>query len=132
MPEETSQQSKPEPERSAEDDESSETVAAMPSEAEDPRIWPWPESEAWDARQVHREVVTALEQFKSGKISEATTIIDNLGPHLTNDNIDLIYHIGMVLKQIGRTDSVKSMLEKANILMPGNEHVASAQAHLGI
>ena len=83
-------------------------------------------------RQVHREVVTALEQVKSGKISEATTIIDNLGPHLTNDNIDLIYHIGMVLKQIGRTDSVKSMLENANIVMPDNEHVASAQAHLGI
>ena len=63
----------------------------MPSEAEDPRIWPWPESEAWDARQVHRSV-TALEQVKSGKISEATTIIDNLGPHLTNDITDLISH----------------------------------------
>ena len=132
VPENTSQQSTPEPESSADEDVSSETVDVMPSESEDPRIWPWPESEAWDARQVHREVVTALEQVKSGKISEATTIIDNLGPHLTNDNIDLIYHIGMVLKQIGRTDSVKSMLEKANIVMPGNEHVASAQAHLGI
>ena len=31
------------------------------------RIWPWPKGEAWDARQVHREVVSALELVKSGK-----------------------------------------------------------------
>ena len=29
------------------------------------RFWPWPKGEPWDARQVHREVVTALEFTKS-------------------------------------------------------------------
>ena len=103
-----------------------------PSSDLDNRIWSWPIGEAWDARQVHREVVSALEQVKSGKRDEASATIDALGPHLTNENVDLIYHIGMVLKQLNRTDEVKSMLAKANEIMPGNEHVASATAHLGV
>ena len=73
-----------------------------------------------------------MEQVKSGKKDEASATIDALGPHLTNENVDLIYHIGMVLKQLDRTDEVKSMLAKANVVMPGNEHVASATAHLGV
>jgi hypothetical protein len=96
------------------------------------RIWPWPSGEPWDARQVHREVVTALEQTKSGHIEDAKTTIDALGPHLTDENIDLIYHIGMVLKQIDRIGDVKSMLERAKIMMPDNQHVSSAVAYLGV
>ena len=96
------------------------------------RIWPWPEGEPWDARQVHREVVSALELVKSGKIDEAASTIDSLGPHLTDENIDLIYHIGMVLKQLERSEEVKTMLAKANSQMPGNQHVSSAMAHLGV
>lgn len=96
------------------------------------RIWPWAEADAWDPRQVHREVVSALEQVKSGKHDEAAHTIDTLGPHLTDENVDLIYHIGMVLKQLNRVEEVKAMLELANSAMPGNEHVASAMAHLGV
>ena len=96
------------------------------------RIWPWPSGEAWDARQVHREVVTALEQTKSGQIDAAKATIDTLGPHLTDENIDLIYHIGMVLKQIDRVEDAKSMLERAKIMMPDNQHVSSAVAYLGV
>ena len=59
-------------------------------------------------------------------------VMDDLGPHLTEENIDLIYHIGMVLKQVERLDDVKSMLEKAKISHPGNEHVNSAITHLGV
>ena len=84
------------------------------------RIWPWPKGEAWDARRVHREVVSALELVKSGKKDEAASTIDTLGPHLTNDNIDLFYHIGMVLKQLDRTEDVRSMIQRANLEMPGN------------
>ena len=51
---------------------------------------------------------------------------------MTDENIDLIYHIGMVLKQLGRVEEVKTMLERANSAMPGNEHVSSAVAHLGV
>ena len=105
---------------------------SQPSSESDNRIWPWPTGEPWDARQVHREVVSALEQVKSGKADDASRTIDALGPHLTNENVDLIYHIGMVLKQLNRIDEVKSMINKANAVMPGNEHVASATAHLGV
>ena len=96
------------------------------------RIWPWAEADAWDARQVYREVVSALEMIKSGKTDDAATTIDTLGPHLTDENIDMIYHIGMVLKQLGRTDEVKAMLDRAKSAMPDNEHVSSALAHLGV
>ena len=110
----------------------SETPAVTPTPDVVVGIWPWSPSEPWDARIVHREVVSALEQVKSGHISEATSTIDALGPHLSDENIDLIYHIGMVLKQIGRTDEIKSMLERAKLAMPDNEHVSSAVAHLGV
>ena len=135
--EETSQEEYPEPvapEESEIGSDVSETVqeTAPPANDLDNRIWPWPVGEAWDARQVHREVVSALEQVKSGKTDEASATIDALGPHLTNENVDLIYHIGMVLKQLNRIDEVKSMLAKASAVMPGNEHVASATAHLGV
>ena len=136
--EETSQEENPETVAPSEENAIGSDVPANqqetppPASHQDNRIWPWPEGEAWDARQVHREVVSALEQVKSGKRDEASATIDALGPHLTNENVDLIYHIGMVLKQLNRIDEVKSMLAKANAMMPGNEHVASATAHLGV
>jgi len=107
-----------------------QNVAPVPQNSG--RFWPWPESEPWDPRQVHREVVTALELTKSGKNSEAMKVMDDLGPHLSEENIDLIYHIGMVLKQVERVEDAKSMLELATISHPDNEHVNSAIAHLGI
>ena len=118
---ETESEPKPEPQV---------TEAAFPPTVH--RIWPWPSAEPWDARQVHREVVTALEQTKSGQIDAAKATIDTLGPHLTDENVDLIYHIGMVLKQIDRVEDAKSMLQRAKILMPDNQHVSSAVAYLGV
>lgn len=136
--EETSPEENPEPVTTSEESAigsdvlENEQETAPPVSDLDNRIWPWPAGEAWDARQVHREVVSALEQVKSGKRDEASATIDALGPHLTIENVDLIYHIGMVLKQLDRTDEVKSMLAKANAVMSGNQHVASATAHLGV
>ena len=109
-----------------------ETPVVAPTPEVAVGIWPWPPSDSWDARIVHREVVSALEQVKSGHIAEATSTIDTLGPHLSDANVDLIYHIGMVLKQIGRIDEVKLMLERAKLAMPSNEHVSSAVAHLDV
>ena len=96
------------------------------------RIWPWAASDSWDPRIIHREVVAALEQVKSGRIDEATKTIDTLGPHLSDENIDLIYHVGMVLKQINRIEEAKAMLERAKLAMPDNEHVSSALTHLSV
>ena len=96
------------------------------------RFWPWPEAEPWDPRQIHREVVSALELTKSGKNDEAAKVIDELGPHLSDENVDLIYHIGMVLKHLDRKNDVKTMLDIAKNSIPDNEHVQSALAHLEV
>ncbi len=118
-----------EPQESIESDSEESSTPIIEANS---RIWPWAEAEPWDPRQVHREVVSALEQVKSGKVTEAAATLDGLGPHLTNENVDLIYHIGMVLKQLNRTDEVKLILTNANTVMPENQHVASAMAHLGV
>ena len=120
------------PEVVTEEAEPSNDTTEIPPTIQSSRFWPWPEQDPWDARIVHREVVSALEFTKAGKNDEAQRVIDELGPHLTDENVDLIYHIGMVLKQIGRSEQAKSMLELANQQMPGNEHIESAVAHLAL
>ena len=103
-----------------------------PEPEDDGRFWPWPAAEPWDPRQIHREVVSALEDAKSGKIESATKTIEELGPHLDDANVDLLFHIGLVLKQIGRKNDVSWMLARANAALPESEHVSSAVAHLGV
>jgi hypothetical protein len=100
-----------------------------PITSENKRIWPWPAAEEWDSRDIHREVVSALESAKSNHVDEASTIIDRLGPHLGED-LELLYHIGMVLKQIGREEQMRTMLNDAQRIKPDSEHVATAVAHL--
>ena len=87
--------------------------------------------------QTNEDLGAASSVFINFKIQrlrpdEAASTIDSLGPHLTDENIDLIYHIGMVLKQLERSEEVKTMLVRANTQMPGNQHVSSAMAHLGV
>ena len=96
---------------------------------ENKRVWPWPADEEWDNRDIHREVVSALESAKSNKIDEASNILDRLGPHL-GDDLELLYHIGMVLKQIGREEQMRTMLNAAQRINPQSEHVVTAFAHL--
>lgn len=96
---------------------------------ENKRIWPWPADEEWDNRDIHREVVSALESAKSNHLDEAGKIIDRLGPHL-GDDLELLYHIGMVLKQIGREEQMRTMLNAAQRINPQSEHVATAVTHL--
>ena len=104
----------------------------VPASNTNGRFWPWPEAEPWDPRQIHREVVSALELTKSGKNDEAAKVIDELGPHLSDENVDLIYHIGMVLTHLDRKNDVKTMLDIAKNSIPDNEHVQSALAHLEV
>ena len=73
-----------------------------------------------------------MELTKSGKNDEAAKVIDELGPHLSDENVDLIYHIGMVLTHLDRKNDVKTMLDIAKNSIPDNEHVQSALAHLEV
>lgn len=94
------------------------------------RYWPWPASEAWDPRDVHRRVVESLEAVKSGKFEEAAKTIDEVGPHL-DGQIELIYHVGLILKSVGRIDSMRWMLAQAARMHPDNNDVKTALIHLG-
>lgn len=93
------------------------------------RIWPWPAEDDWDSRKVYLEVVAALDATKSGKLKEAEQIIDRLGPHLSED-LSMMYHIGIVLQAIGRTEVVAKMLQHAQQADPDNQHVKTAVTHL--
>lgn len=117
---------------SAEEAITEEENIPVPASNTNGRFWPWPEAEPWDPRQIHREVVSALELTKSGKNDEAAKVIDELGPHLSDENVDLIYHIGMVLTHLDRKNDVKTMLDIAKNSIPDNEHVQSALAHLEV
>jgi len=93
------------------------------------RIWPWPAKDVWSAAQVYREVVSALEQVKSGNLKDAGKTLDNLGPHLS-ENLDMLLHIGIVMTYLGRTEHLQWTLAMAQKTYPNNEHVSSALARL--
>ena len=57
-------------------------IVPAPTPQLDGRIWPWPAKDAWDERQVYREVVSMLELIKTGKLAQTAQQLDNLGPHL--------------------------------------------------
>ena len=93
------------------------------------RIWPWPAEEAWDESQVYREVVSILELVKAGKLSQTAEKLDALGPHL-HENLDMLAHIGTVMRYLGREEHLQWMLRMAEFTYPQNQSVASAIAHL--
>ncbi len=93
------------------------------------RIWPWPAKQPWDERQVYREVVTLLELVKNGKLVQAAEAIDNLGPHL-NNNLDMLTHIGTVMRYLGREDYLQWMLKMAQNVYPNDQRVSTAITHL--
>lgn len=93
------------------------------------RIWPWAAKDAWNASQVYKEVVSALEQVKSGNLKDAAETLDKLGPHLS-ENLDMLLHIGIIMTYLGRTEHLQWTLAMAQRTYPGNEHVSSALSRL--
>ena len=114
-------------ESSSEEPTEEDVVAPQPQLGH--RIWPWPAAAAYDQRDIHRIVVESLTLVKSGRIQEAETQIDALGPHL-GDDVSLLYHIGLVLQQAGRAEHLNWMLEMARRIHPSDENVMTAIAHL--
>jgi len=107
------------------------TVASnnVPEPQHNGRIWPWPAKDAWDERQVYREVVTMLELIKTGKLTQAAQQLDNLGPHL-DGNLDMLAHIGTIMRYLGREEHLQWMLQMAQITYPNDSNVAKAMTHL--
>jgi len=93
------------------------------------RFWPWPAKQPWDERQVYREVVSMLETVKSGKLVQTAQTLDNLGPHLS-ENLEMLIHIGTVMRYLGREEHLQWMLKMAQTVYPDDERVTSAITHL--
>ena len=89
-------------------------------------VWPWPQHPSGANPTKRREMLKiALEAVKSGNLDEAAAALDRLGPVL-GDDIDLIFHIGLLLKRLGRGNQLQTMLTSAQKMYPENEHVHRA------
>ena len=92
-------------------------------------IWPWPIEDDWDARDLRRELLEAMAAAKNGQNNKAEETLDRIGPHL-GKNIDLIFHIGVLLKKIGRNYELMQMLTKAQAQYPEDPKVSDAISKL--
>tara|TARA_B100002052_G_scaffold298642_1_gene332808 strand:+ start:1337 stop:2599 length:1263 start_codon:yes stop_codon:yes gene_type:complete len=103
---------------------SSESVSTNP-----PPLWPWPQVEPWDDRLLASKVKNAMESAKMKQMEEAAAILDEIGPHL-GDRTRLMLYVGALLKSLGRSDALSSMLEIARKYYGNDEHVLSALKQL--
>ena len=95
----------------------------------DNRIWPWPKAEAWTPTQVYQGVVAAMEHVKHGRMEEAASTLDGLGPHLEH-NLDMLLHISVLMQHLGRHDHMKWTLDMAAYVYPNDPHVLQARTRL--
>ena len=116
-------------EESMQQNDASTALTPAPTPQFNGRIWPWPAKDAWDERQVYREVVSMLELIKTGKLTQTAQQLDNLGPHL-DGNLDMLAHIGTIMRYLGREEHLQWMLKMAQTTYPGDPNVARAIAHL--
>jgi hypothetical protein len=107
-----------------------ESTSATPP-ALDNQMWPWPQGESHDDLTVRRALRQVMESVKSGDLDGAARDLDKLGPHL-GDRKEILFHVGVVLKKLGREEALRRMLETARRLYPEDQHVATALTSLGM
>lgn len=95
------------------------------------RIWPWPQQDAWEDLVVKRDLRRVMEAIKEGDHDSASRGMDRLGPHL-GERREILFHVGVVLKKLGRDEALRKMLETARRLHPEDQHVATALTSLGM
>ena len=93
-------------------------------------IWPWSQSDPWDDRILASKIKEAMEAAKSDRKDDASRILDEIGPHLS-DKYRLMLYVGALLKNLGRTNELASMLNAAKISKSEDQHVAAALKQLG-
>ena len=102
--------------------------APIPSVPES-RLWPWPQGDAWDDSQIRKALKESMEAAKAGNMDSAKRSLLSLGPHL-GDRIDLIFHIGVLLKRFGQEDAMVRMVKFGQEKYPESPEVAKAVEHL--
>ena len=105
------------------------SIPKIPEPPETPNYWPWSQQEKWSDRKVAGQVKAAMEAARSRDIAQATVLIDEVGPHLS-DRSKLIYPIGALLQRIGRGKAVDKLLASALKALPNDPNVATAKTKL--
>ena len=92
-------------------------------------IWPWPPKGEWDSKNLRTKLLSAMAAAKNGDNTTVENTLEEIGPHLGN-NIDLLFHIGVLLKRLGRDYELIQMLTKAQVQYPNNSEVVNAVSKL--
>jgi hypothetical protein len=93
-------------------------------------IWPWAQSDPWDDRILASKIKEAMEAAKSDRKDDASRILDEIGPHLS-EKYRLMLYVGALLKNLGRTNELASMLNAAKTSKSEDQHVQAALKQLG-
>ena len=104
----------------------------VPSEApepENPSLWPWAQRETWTNGQLDQILIEGFSLVKSGQIQKSADCLDQIGPHI-GDNLDKLYHVGLLMKEVGRAEALKEVLDRAERLYPTDQRVRTAVEHL--
>lgn len=96
---------------------------------QNPNFWPWAQREPWTNGQLDPILIDGFNSIKAGQLQKAEASLDQIGPHL-GQNLDKMYHIGLLMKQVGRTEDLKIVLEQAQRLYPTDQRVKTAVEHL--
>ena len=92
-------------------------------------MWPWPQAEPWDDGTVRKHLRETMEAVKAGRVDDGKRSLVKLGPHL-GDRIDLVFHVGVLLKRFGQEEVMRRMIETARARHPDSPEVAKAVQHL--
>ncbi|HIF04496.1 MAG TPA: hypothetical protein EYQ80_03590 [Candidatus Poseidoniales archaeon] len=102
---------------------------AIPTPVSPAGIWPWPQAEPWDDSVVRKALRDTMESTKAGQLDDAKRSLIALGPHL-GERVDLVFHIGVLLKRFGQEEVMRRMIETARIQHPNSPEVSKAVQHL--
>jgi hypothetical protein len=107
-----------------------EGPATAPPVQHPARWMPWPlTTQPWNLAVAQQALVPAFESLQAGRIERAGQELDHVGQHLPDD-LDLLYHVGMLLKQLGRGEAFKALFLGAAAAHPGDPRIAQAAAAL--
>ena len=98
-------------------------------EPENPSLWPWAQRETWTNGQLDPILIEGFSLVKSGQIQKSAECLDQIGPHI-GDNLDKLYHVGLLMKEVGRAEALKEVLDRAERLYPTDQRVRTAVEHL--
>jgi len=92
-------------------------------------IWPWPQAELWDQRDLRRGIIEAMELAGRGDVASALVTLDRIGPHL-GESMEALHHIGVLLHTLGRKEEMRKMVNAAVATHPSDPNVSTAAAAL--